>query len=416
MRVSIWIGALALWAGTAAAADLPGAWVEYAADGGVEIRAVTAPGAACPAVEADGLILPSAPRGTEDAAFPVQVCTARAAAPVRIRVAGLPAPVPPRDLRRIVVIGDTGCRLKGQAVQDCNDPAAWPFATLARLAAATRPDLVIHVGDYHYRESACPPGRPGCAGSPWGDNWPVWKADFFDPAAPLLAAAPWVLVRGNHELCSRGGHGWFRLLDPHPGLTDCQDATAPYALHFGKLALLVLDGADADDSKARQEKVAVYAGQLQTLFAEAGPAGSGTQAWLLTHRPVWGLAEGIGVPVGAMLNATEQAAIRDQVPPALDLVVSGHVHVFAAFDFGPDRPGQLVTGNGGDAEDAIVMPPQAGLELDGKTLRHGFALSEYGFLVLDRLDEGWSGTVIGVTGEALAHCRIMGRAVGCDGG
>ena len=59
--------------------------------------------------------------------------------------------------------------------------------------------------------------QPGCAGSPYGDNWAVWQKDFFDPAAPLLAAAPWVLVRGNHELCSRGGHGWFRLLDPHPG-------------------------------------------------------------------------------------------------------------------------------------------------------------------------------------------------------
>ena len=64
-------------------------------------------------------------------------------------------PVLPRSIKRIVVIGDTGCRLKGDNVQDCNDPAQWPFAAIARLAAARHPDLVIHVGDYHYRESPC---------------------------------------------------------------------------------------------------------------------------------------------------------------------------------------------------------------------------------------------------------------------
>ena len=125
-------------------------------------------------------------------------------------------PLLPNEIKQIVVIGDTGCRLKGTFTQDCNDPVKWPFAVVARLAAARRPDLVIHVGDYHYRETACPDTQPGCAGSPHGDNWAVWQKDFFNPAAPLLAAAPWVLVRGNHELCSRGGHGWFRLLDPHP--------------------------------------------------------------------------------------------------------------------------------------------------------------------------------------------------------
>ena len=29
------------------------------------------------------------------------------------------------------------------------------------------------------------------------------------PAAELLATAPWVVARGNHELCSRAGLGWF---------------------------------------------------------------------------------------------------------------------------------------------------------------------------------------------------------------
>jgi len=171
-------------------------------------------------------------------------------------------PVVPPQVKRIVVIGDTGCRLEGRAVQDCRSPAAWPFAAIAAHAAAHRPDLVIHLGDYYYRVSGCPAGRAGCAGSPHGDNWASWKADFFDPAAPLLGAAPWIVVRGNHELCRRGGRGWFRLLDPRPARGDCSEHTDPYRLSIGGLDLLVFDSADADDFLAPPDKVAAYAAQL----------------------------------------------------------------------------------------------------------------------------------------------------------
>src|SRR5262249_29595616 len=157
--------------------------------------------------------------------------------------------------------------------------------------------LVIHVGDYHYRETPCPPSRPGCAGSPHGDNWAVWQKDFFDPAAPLLAAAPWVLVRGNHELCSRGGHGWFRLLDPHGSTDQCVDTTPPYTLRLPPLHLLIFDSSDADDASVDARKVAVYREQFQVLLANVP-----RHAWLLTHRPVWALAQGAGVKPGDTLN------------------------------------------------------------------------------------------------------------------
>src|SRR4029078_370637 len=62
-------------------------------------------------------------------------------------------------------------------------------------------------------------GNAGCARSPYGDDWPTWKADFFAPAAPALRAAPWIVVRGNHQICRRAGPGYFRLLDPTPAQT-----------------------------------------------------------------------------------------------------------------------------------------------------------------------------------------------------
>ena len=413
MRLCLWLGFVAITlVASARAADLPGAWVELASDGGLDVRSVTTPGAPCPKVVADGADLASTPRGTPDAAggvYPVQVCVAHAAATAHsLSVGGLPAPVLPHAIRRVVVIGDTGCRIKGTFVQDCNDPVAWPFATIARLAAARHPDLVIHVGDYHYRESPCPADRAGCAGSPYGDTWAAWQKDFFDPAAPLLAAAPWVLVRGNHELCDRGGHGWFRLLDPHADAVDCRDTTTPYALHLDTLRLLMFDGADADDDTADPAKVALYRQQLQSLLAEAP-----VHSWLLTHRPFWALVQGEDAKPGSTLNATEQAAIRDIVPSNLDMVLSGHIHDFTSYDFGPSHPAQLVVGEGGDSNQAITQPLAAGIVVDGAKLRRGFAIADYGYLVLHRTNEGWSGTVHAVNDRLLARCRLRARALTC---
>ncbi len=98
-------------------------------------------------------------------------------------------PVPAADPSRVLVLGDTGCRIKGTTTQACNDPAQWPFPALAEAAARLKPDLVIHVGDYLYRENACPVTDAGCAGTPFGDNWPTWAADFFTPRRPSVCGS-----------------------------------------------------------------------------------------------------------------------------------------------------------------------------------------------------------------------------------
>ncbi|RZJ06201.1 MAG: metallophosphoesterase, partial [Rubrivivax sp.] len=142
--------------------------------------------------------------------FTLRACEAAwpdEAASVEVGDVTLKAPTP--EPRRIVVIGDTGCRLKASAreFQGCNDPVDWPFPRVLAQALALKPDLVVHVGDYHYRESPCPAGLFACAGTPWGYGDDAWQADFFRPAQSLLAAAPWVFVRGNHEICARAGQG-----------------------------------------------------------------------------------------------------------------------------------------------------------------------------------------------------------------
>src|SRR5262249_37638438 len=139
---------------------------------------------------------------------------------------GQPLPLPPppsQKLKSVAVFGDTGCRLKAdkgekgktaqaQAVHDsdeddeggdyqnCDYPKDWPFAAMSKIIAErAKPELVVHVGDYYYRESPCPSDDEGCANSPYGDKWKTWEADFFTPAKLLLQKAPWIVVRGNHE-------------------------------------------------------------------------------------------------------------------------------------------------------------------------------------------------------------------------
>ena len=170
----------------------------------------------------------STPENLKPSAFPVAVCEAPLpAGSRRAKVDGVRLPVPKREVRRIVVIGDTGCRMEvsDHAYQPCNDRAKFPFARIAARAAKWGPDLVVHVGDYEYRENPCPAAETGCAGSVWGYGWDAWAADFFTPAAPLLAAAPIAPARGNHESCARAGQGWWRFLDGHPAAAahDCDD-------------------------------------------------------------------------------------------------------------------------------------------------------------------------------------------------
>src|SRR5258708_39335803 len=263
-------------------------WIELGPGGTADARAVVQDPdrtAHCPSILVGGKAHDMAPRAATNADFAL-VCDfplPRDTASVSIEGEKLPAQ--PGAPQRIGVLGDTGCRIKPPAVQDCNNVTAWPFSQIAQSAANLRPDLVIHVGDYLYRESACPTGNAGCARTPWGDNWSTWAADFFNPAAPLLAAAPWVVVRGNHETCTRAGKGFLRLLGPNafdPN-ASCSDHLAPYAVPAGAMNLVIFDDSSAPDTSLSQSLLPT----LHSDFSDLATIAPRPQ-WLLIHRPLWG--------------------------------------------------------------------------------------------------------------------------------
>jgi hypothetical protein len=406
--------ALALGCRFANAAEAtPFAWIQLV-QGGAEARAATTL-AHCPFLTIDGRLTPMQTRAAADPLYPLTVCQLKVPAGARrVLLGGAALPIPKGPPRRILVFGDTGCRVKEGFVQDCNNPRRWPFAQVARLAAAHHPDLVVHVGDYYYRESPCPPGERQCAGSPYGDRWATWRAEFFDPARPLLAQAPWVFVRGNHESCARGGRGWFRILDAGPAPLACPAASAPFKIDLGDLNLYVLDSADTFDQTAPAAAVARFADQLNALGADMAHG----RGWIVTHRPIWGLTPVARLgPIGPFetpINRTEQAAMDGRELAGVQMVVSGHIHHFASFDFGPARPAQLIAGTGGDigedADTARIRTDQ--VNIDGMDAER-MTFDRFGYFLLDRAGADWVGAFRDIDDHQIALCRLHERRLHC---
>ena len=149
----LWLLVLCVAASPAWGQTLAGPWVELGADNKLSVRVVVSSGvAACPKVVADGTPIEARQRGAADGEFAITVCIADVPlGTAALTIDGKPLATLPPQVNRIVVFGDTGCRIEGKALQDCNDPKRWPFPVIAKEAAARKPDLVIHVGDYYYR-------------------------------------------------------------------------------------------------------------------------------------------------------------------------------------------------------------------------------------------------------------------------
>jgi hypothetical protein len=334
------------------------------------------------------------------------------------------------------VIGDTGCRLKGKEFQDCNDPQAYPFARVAASAAAWKPDLVVHVGDFHYREDPCPADRPGCAGSPYGYGWDAWNADFFAPARTLLAAAPWVLARGNHESCARGGQGWWRFLDAHaydpaancddPAADERADYTDPYAVPLGANAqLIVFDSADTSwkGFKPGDKRIGHYTDTWHKIDALAR-----RQRYNIAvdHHPLYAFGALEDARTGAVTLFGGDAGLTQVfgaldarlLPAGIDVLLSGHVHLWEQTSFSSEHPTQFVAGFAGTAEDIVPLPktPPAGQSPAPGAILEAMSswIDGFGFMTMERTGpDTWRVVVHDRDGRERNTCTVEGRHSRC---
>lgn len=344
---------------------------------------------------------------------------------------------PVKDPQTIVIIADTGCRMKAadNAFQACNDASQWPFAQVANSAAAQNPDLVVHIGDLHYRESPCPVGNLGCAGSPWGYGFDTWNADLFEPGKALLKAAPWVFVRGNHESCARAGQGWFRFVDAQPFSPErsCDDPARdlqadfsdPYAVNIAPDAQFIVFDSSKSSGRAygvNDPAFARYATDMEKVKEIAKHA---AQNIFLSHHPVLAVAPSrADSPPKAGGSGGLQSVLSSQFgnrlfPDSIGVLMHGHLHYFESLSFASNHPASLVMGNSGSANEGRIAQqlPVSFEAYPGAVLRHYAARSDYGFAVLKRATScepnAWTLTAFTAAGKALVRCTVADQLSQC---
>ena len=430
------------------ARGLQQAWVQAVAGPGWAVRALTGE-AQCPTMRWAGAVQmlqersapgdePPPPGNTQPERKPTHFTLRACEAPWpdgadSVQVGPLTLRAPKAELRRIVVLGDTGCRLKAsnRDFQPCNDPFGWPFPRVLARALDLKPDLVIHVGDYHYRESPCPAGLAACAGSPWGYGDDAWQADFFQPAQQLLAAAPWVFVRGNHEACARAGQGWMRYLDAETGpARACQaevaasdandgDFTAPFAVPLSpRSQLIVFDSAEIGSGTPPAGSPA-WTRWREQLDRVADLSAQRAQSLFLSHHPSLAFnpsRSGTPGTVDSGLTPLLQDAFGGRLfPPGVQAALHGHLHIHQVLGFASNHPATLVIGNGGSAASgrlnaaaALKAPLRPDTRLD--TFQ---SHTEFGFSLLTANPLGWQLQAFNTLGQPLATCTLAGQKLRC---
>ncbi|MEV0457249.1 metallophosphoesterase family protein [Catellatospora methionotrophica] len=383
------------------------------------------------------------------------VCTRRVAGTAtaaRIDAATSPVPVRPdaggavplpnwtqpgsaaRRPANIALIGDTGCRIPAAGTpQACTpQPQDWPFRRVANSAAANPvpPNLVVHLGDYIYRSRPGPTPSPLCGGpgtSPSMHTWGCLVADFFQPAARLLAQAPFVFVRGNHETCGRSGDVWFRYLASTPSTTACgapnpQDFSPPVRVAAGTLDLLLMDTSCASDesvppSCAQAQRSARYTAQFNEVNNSLVQAG---ENFLLSHTPIWAVRgqtpAGNPVWIDGILSSAVAATSLGILDRRIDLVLAGHIHLYQMLTFDTStqfhRPPVVTVGSSGTELDPKTWQDSdlIGKPVDGVAIGDLVTRSEFGYGVLRDTGTTWNLRFFDQFGTRVpgTNCNLVG--------
>ncbi|WP_203700150.1 metallophosphoesterase family protein [Asanoa iriomotensis] len=333
----------------------------------------------------------------------------------------------------IALIGDTGCRVPAAPaqIQRCT-PQRWPFADVSDSAARepARPDLVVHVGDYLYRSAPQRWREPLCGAPGLGNNAHTWGClvtDFFEPAARLLATAPFVFVRGNHENCGRAGAVWFRYLAAAPSSTACdpqhpQDYTPPARIDAGTLSLLLMDTSCAADEEQpascnHTDLERRYRDQFNEINNNLVRGGDNL---LLSHSPLWAVNGQTPAANPEWIDHTLDAALATSTLGRLDrritFVLSGHVHLYQMLAVtsgtADRRPPQLTVGSSGTELDPqtwvdsqLINKPVNGLNIAQLVTRH-----EWGYAVLRDRTTTWNVRFFSRSGNAVkgTDCDLVG--------
>ena len=396
----VWASLFSICVASTFAQQLTPAWVELGEGGKSIARVIVTSAGECPSIKLDNQNHPMVARVPTPNGFrplcEAEIPSNTKSASVNGQTLALPKPNP----FKVIAFGDTGCVIKGKAVQDCKDSKKWPFEQVAGSAAAENPDLMIHVGDYLYRETPCPVGSEAkCGNEPTGDNWRAWDTDFFTPAAKLLASVPWAFARGNHEICDRSWRGWFYYLDPRPWTGECERYSAPYVIKLGSFELVMFDSSEVNLDLLDEHQASTYTAQLSDLHT--------TNAWLVAHHPFWGFRSSAAGDAYSPISLALQEGWKRASPKGITLILSGHVHLFELMISNQGHPPQLVAGGGG-TDLAFPIPASLnGTAIGGSTIIASESQKQFGYTVLEKVGNMWRLTLKNPRQNELFGCMLF---------
>ena len=122
-----------------------------------------------------------------------------------------------------------------------------------------------------------------------------------------------------------------------------------------------------------------------------------------------------GFPFGD--NKTLAAAARDTLPKQVELMISGHHHIFQVLNYAEDLPPQIITGHGGDYLNIGRSHNPAGWVINGVTVKSGLhEIGKFGFAMIEPQGNGFILTNYDVSGKALQRCGMKTRVLACSSG
>ncbi len=434
----------------------------------LQTRAVVPNGVACPKVRVvrDGKVrhltmTMRVPGVTTGAAFAsMRACQANL--PTRLSsasVSGITVPASlPRRFKKLVLLGDTGCRVDEDLHQDCANPARWPLARNSRSIAREKADALLFTGDFYYREEPCENTPTDstvldkCGGSPapipgmdFKDTDYGWFADVFLPMAPILRTTPLLIARGNHEDCPRGGNGFALFFDssPHGAQSCAPDPTTgkvprtiepTWSFDLPITGKRTLRTVVVDTAGGKNVEVSPWVATQRPKYVAADRMSrrvKGRESWLLTHRPMFGVDSvnaNFGEPWWNQWTSVDQTAAAQGLISNYDALIASHVHVSQVVQI-PGQPSQVVIGNGSsipDFRDGYTAPRYGPLRGgDGvplspdftpyPTLKYLWTQVRYGYVVAEpqRHAHRWTMTQKTVRGKTFATCEVVRKRTRC---
>ena len=179
----------------------------------------------------------------------------------------------------------------------------------------------------------------------------------------------------------------------------------PVSIQLGGFQLIEFDSSAIKNGEVDPEQLKSYTGQLASLHPR--------NAWLVDHHPFWAMRGGkSGAPLIAETEVL-QRAWEQASPKGVDMVLSGHTHVFELLGYRAERPLQIVAGDAGTKLDKGFPHHVKGADIYGIMVEQSENEDEFGYTLLTKSAAGWTLSLRNPKARQLLNCDIQGRQATC---